>query len=219
MVVRRYNKKGNPYYFNKSKGKITSHKAWRISLSYRTPKPSYRIRKVDGRTVKVRLGKVRKGISYQKVYSLKKQRSRLYAKRAYWNKKLSTDIARGAKPKIINASKRELSKITSEIVSINRKLGVVTIIKKKPKKKRQYKENERIYTLTHWEGSNELDEALKKGFVRKYIIEDVTYNKKLPADIRLAYDAMVQKGLRHTKTPYVEFTYQDVARILIIKMY
>lgn len=38
MVVRRYDKRGNPYYFNKRRGKRTSRRAWRISQAWRKKK-------------------------------------------------------------------------------------------------------------------------------------------------------------------------------------
>ena len=38
MVVRRYDKNGNVYYFNKLRGKRTSKRAWKISLAWKKKK-------------------------------------------------------------------------------------------------------------------------------------------------------------------------------------
>ena len=219
MVVRRQDKNGNSYYFNKNKGKRTSKRAWKISLSHRAKKPSYRTRKVDGRTVKVRLGKVRKGISYQKVSSLKKQRSKLYSQRSYWNDKLSKLIKKKAKQKTINDAKRKLSLITNRITKLNRKLGVVNIKKARPKKKRQYKENIITSYLPHWEGERELETALKENVIKKYIIDGVSYKKTDHLDIVLAYDEMVQAQLSIDPYPNVIFIYDVSQKILTVNIY
>lgn len=218
MVVRRHNKRGNAYYFNKSTGKRTSKRAWKISLSHRQEKPSYRTRKVDGHSIKVRLGKVRKGISYQKVSALKKQRSNLYANRYYWNNKLSELIKKQGKKKEINKAKRRLSGIVADIIKINRKLGIVYVVKPPPKEGERIEIGKKIFSITfvHWQGKQELEDLLKKDYFKNYEVEGEMFSKDMPADIMMEYESQVQIGFEYSSTPHMTFVYDDKRKLVRI---
>ena len=219
MVVRRHDKRGNAYYLNKSTGKRTSKRGWKISLSHRKEKPSYRERKVGGKKVKIRLGKVRKGISSQKVTALKKKRSKLYSERSYWRKKLFALIKAKEKQKDINNAKRKLASINGKITKLNRKLGIVYVKKPLPKKKRQVKDGVITSTLSHWDAERELDTILEKDKIKKYIIDGVKYGKTNHLDIVLAFDEMIAHGLDNEQYPKVIFIYDNNTKIVTVYIY
>lgn len=219
MVVRKHDKRGIAYYFNKSTGKRTSKTGWKISLSHRQEKPSYREKEVGGKKVKVRLGKVRKGISYQKVSSLKKQRSKLYSNRYYWNNKLTALLKAGATKKSINDAKRKLSIITAKIKQINRKLGIVYLVKPTPKVK--VEKVGKLYSekFIHWQAREELESLLKKGTFSKYEILGEIINKNMKGDILMEFESMVQIAFESQQTPWIVFVYDYKNKLVRLFIY